>query len=196
MAATIVAGNFDSSSPATQAVEKLVHAGVAPDQVCVFFLNPPGQHATFPVGGDRNESAGATQTDSGAIKGAVVGGAIGLGAGAAAAAATTVAGPIAILAGLGVGAYTGSLAGALSKTGNKAERAANEPKPAAPRDAGMVVAVKISEQAPETLAIDVLREHGAHDIERAHGTWHDGKWEDFDPLSTPRRVEATKRNAS
>ena len=114
MAATIIAGNFENNSQATQAVEKLVHSGVAPDRVCVFFLNPPGQHATFPVGGDRNESPGATQSDTGALKGAAIGGAIGLGAGVA---ASVVAGPIAALAGLGVGAYTGSLAGALNKAG-------------------------------------------------------------------------------
>ena len=60
----------------------------------------------------------------------------------------------------------------------------------------MVVAVKISEQAPETQAIEVLREHGAHDIERAEGRWRDGKWEDFDPLSTPRLVTEKKRGAA
>jgi hypothetical protein len=193
MAATIVAGNFENNGQATQAVEKLVHSGVAPDQVCVYFLSPPGQHAAFPVGGDRDESPGATKSDNGALKGAAVGGAIGLGAGVAASAAL---GPIAALAGLGVGAYTGSLAGALSKTGKSAEKESSTREPAAPRHAGMLVAVKVSEQAPETLAIDVLCEHGARDIERAQGTWHDGKWADFDPLSTPHRVEGLKRNAA
>ncbi|MCI3952095.1 MAG: hypothetical protein K0R53_1592, partial [Burkholderiales bacterium] len=42
MAATIIAGNFENNARATEAVEDLLHSGVAPDQVCVFFLNPPG----------------------------------------------------------------------------------------------------------------------------------------------------------
>ena len=60
---------------------------------------------------------------------------------------------------------------------------------APPRRAGMVVAVNASAQAPEKLAIAVLREHGARDIERAKGTWRQGKWQDFDPLSPPKFVE-------
>lgn len=185
MADTIIAGNFEENTRATEAVKELVGAGVAPDQVCVFFLNPPGQHATFPVGGDRAESPGSRQSDTGALKGAAVGGAAGLAAGVAAAAAL---GPIAVLAGLGVGAYTGSLAGALSKSGKKPEHQAGEPKKPEPRDAGMMVAVRISERASEQRTLDVLKRHGAHDIERAEGTWRHGKWEDFDPLSAPQRV--------
>jgi hypothetical protein len=134
MAATIIAGNFEDNSSATEAVKALVKGGVAPDQVCVFFLNPPGQHDTYPVG------------------------------------------------------YTGALAGALSKTGRRPEKEAGEPASPPPRRAGMVVAVNVSAKAPEKLATDVLRQHGARDIERAHGTWTRGKWEDFDPLSTPQLV--------
>lgn len=188
MADRIIAGNFENGTQATEAVQELVHGGVPPGEVCVFFLNPPGQHATYPVGGDRAESPGARQSDTGAIKGAAIGGAAGLAAGAAAAAATAALGPIAVLAGLGVGAYTGSLAGALSESGKGPEREAGEPRKPEPRRAGMVVAVRISEQAPEDRAIDVLRRHGARDIERAQGTWRNGKWEDFDPLSAPQRV--------
>ena len=190
MADTIIAGNFEDNTRATEAVQELVRSGVAPDQVCVFFLNPPGQHATFPVGGDRAESPGSRQSDTGAAKGAAVGGAAGLAAGAAAAAGTAALGPIAALAGLGVGAYTGALAGALSKSGKEAEREAGEAKTPEPRHAGMVVAVRISERVPEQRAIEVLKRHGARDIERAEGTWRNGKWEDFAPLSAPQRVSA------
>src|SRR5574338_731469 len=187
MADRIVAGNFESNARATEAVEDLVHSGVAPDQVCVSFLNPPGQHAAYPVGGDRNESPGSRQSDTGALKGAAVGGAVGLGVGAAAAAGTAVLGPIAALAALGVGAYTGSLAGALSKSGKSAERDAGQTTKPEPRRAGMVVAIRISEQAPEARVMDVLQRYGARDIEHAQGLWRNGKWEDFDPLSTPQR---------
>jgi hypothetical protein len=192
MAATIIAGNFENNTQATQAVEKLVRSGVAPDRVCVFFLSPPGQHATFPVGGDRNESPGATQSDSGALKGAALGGAIGLGAGAA---ASVLAGPIAVLAGLGVGAYTGSLAGAQNKAGKDESGKAEDRKQETMRHAGMLVAVNVSEQTPDALAIDVLRAHGARDVERAKGAWRDGKWDDFDPLSAPQLVSGKGRAA-
>jgi hypothetical protein len=193
MAATIVAGNFENNSQATQAVEKLVRSGVAPDRVCVFFLSPPGQHATFPIGGDRDESPGATQSDTGALKGAAVGGAIGLGAGAA---ASVLVGPIAVLAGLGVGAYTGSLAGALNTAGKDESGNAKDRKQETIRHAGMLVAVNVSEQTPESLAVDVLSEYGARDIERAKGAWRDGKWDDFDPLSAPQLVSGGKRRAA
>ncbi|MGQ0750731.1 MAG: hypothetical protein ACT4PS_09380 [Betaproteobacteria bacterium] len=189
MAATIIAGNFEDNTRATDAVKALIDDGFAPDQVCVFFLNPPGQHAVYGIGG-RNESPGSRQSDTGALKGAAVGGAVGLGVGAAAAAATATLGPIAALAALGVGAYTGSLVGALSKSGKRAEREAGEPRKPPPRHAGMVVAVNISETIPEKRAVEVLQEHGARDIERATGTWHDGKWEDFDPVSAPQLVHA------
>jgi hypothetical protein len=189
MAAHIIAGNFEDNARATEAVKALVREGVAPDQVCVFFLNPPGQHDRHPVGGDRDESPGATQTDSGAVKGAAVGGAAGLAAGAAAAASTAVLGPIAALAGLGVGAYTGALTGAHSKTGKRAERDAGRAPETPTRRAGMVVAINTSERAPENLAVDVLRRHGARDIERAEGTWQQGKWEDFDPLQPPELIQ-------
>lgn len=189
--ATIIAGNFEDNTHATDAVQALVGAGVAPDQVCVFFLNPPGQHDQYPVGGDRNESPGARQSDTGALKGAALGGTAGLAAGAVAAATTAAVGPIAVLAGLGVGAYTGSLAGALSKTGRGPEKEAGEPASPPPRRAGMVVAVNTSSaKAPERLAIDILQQHGARDIEQAEGAWVRGRWEDFDPLSPPRLVGA------
>jgi len=185
--ASIIAGNFENNARATEAVEELVHSGFAPGDVCVFFLNPPGQHATYPVGGDREESPGARESDAGALKGAAAGGAVGLAAGAAAAAAL---GPIAAFAALGVGAYTGSLVGALGKSGEGPEREAGKSPAREPRHAGMLVAVKLSGRASEDRAIGVLRQYGARDIERAHGTWRDGKWQDFDPLSTPQRVTA------
>ena len=51
-------------------------------------------------------------------------------------------------------------------------------------------------QTPESLAVDVLSEYGARDIERAKGAWRDGKWDDFDPLSAPQLVSRGKRRAA
>jgi hypothetical protein len=49
----------------------------------------------------------------------------------------------------------------------------------------MVVAVALPDPADEARALDVLRQLGAHHIERAEGRVEDGDWVDFDPNSKP-----------
>jgi hypothetical protein len=190
----IIAGRFEQEAQTEQAVAALREQGFAADDVTTFYLNPPGQHATFPVGGDRDASHGATEAHSGALKGAAVGGAIGLGVGAAAA---TLVGPVGALAGASAGAYVGSLAGALGDMGesDSAAKAAGEP-PEAPDDgvpqerpAGFMVAVRAPEYARRVVAANVLQSMGANDVERADGTWQTGKWVDFDPLQAPKLVD-------
>ena len=83
----IIAGRFEQEAQADRAAEALRQQGFAAEDVTVFYLNPPGQHATFPVGGDRDKSHGATHAHSGALKGAAIGGVVGLGVGVAADAA-------------------------------------------------------------------------------------------------------------
>ena len=77
-----------------------------------------------------------------------------------------------------MGAYVGSLAGTLSQTDE-----AEETPPV--RQAGMLVAVSVPDDAHEARAVQVLRALGAHDLERSEGTIVDGDWRDFDPLSSP-----------
>jgi len=55
----------------------------------------------------------------------------------------------------------------------------------APRTAGMLVAVAFTDPAQETRAVDVLRQLGAHHIERAQGNIIGGDWADFDASSLP-----------
>src|SRR5262245_6447874 len=112
--ATIIAANFETETQAERAVEKLNELGFAAERLCSFFLNPPGQHAAFPIGGDRDESPGAEHAEKGAAKGAAIGGAVGLAVGLA---ATPFAGPAAAVGGAGAGAYTGALVGALGTLG-------------------------------------------------------------------------------
>src|SRR5262245_46782468 len=126
---TIIAGRFEEQEGAKAALHALADAGFPQHCRTCFFVNPPGQHDRYPVGGDQDESPGATEADQGALKGAVIGGAIGLGAGLA---ATPLAGPAAAAAGLGVGAYVGSLTGALGNMGDR-------PEP--PRKSGFLAAV-------------------------------------------------------
>src|SRR5262249_9434283 len=57
--ATIIAGRFEQKPEADRAIDVLRRRGFGSDQLNVFYLNPPGQHAKFPVGGDENVSPGA-----------------------------------------------------------------------------------------------------------------------------------------
>src|SRR5262245_29194377 len=116
VSATIIAGRFEEEERAERALRALADAGFPEERRTCFFVNPPGHHDRFPIGGDQDESPGATEADRGALKGAGIGAAIGLGAGLA---ATPFAGPAAVPAGAGVGAYVGSLAGALGSMGNR-----------------------------------------------------------------------------
>lgn len=190
----IIAGRFEQEAQAEQAAAALREQGFAADDVTRFFLNPPGQHAAFPVGGDRDASPGATEADSGALKGAAVGGALGLGVGMAAA---PLVGPIGVLAGAGAGAYVGSLAGALGDMGGSGT--ASRESGASPassgdgvppeRPSGFIVAARAPEYAKRVIAVNVLQAMGAHDVERADGTWQMGQWVDFDPLQAPKLVD-------
>ena len=197
----IIAGRFEQGAQAEAAVAALCHAGFDAADVTTFFVNPAGQHATYPIGGDRDASPGAKHAHTGALKGAAVGTAVGVGVGVA---VSPLMGPAAIVAGAGAGAYAGSLVGALGKMEEKPAAAKPdehvvEPAAtvAAPRDtdtasvrsSGIFVAVRAVEFAKRVAAVNVLRAKGAQDIERADGTWQAGQWIDFDPLKPPLLVD-------
>jgi hypothetical protein len=61
---TIVAGRFETFGQAEKAVRQLMAEGFHQDDTSAFFVNPPGQHAQFPVGGDEyaDAEAGAAGT--------------------------------------------------------------------------------------------------------------------------------------
>jgi hypothetical protein len=99
-----------------------------------------------------------------------------------------------VIAAAGVGAYLGALAGALWVIGRGRRR-----HPAAPiardahpavRQAGVMLALHVSPDR-DALARTVLTQAGGTDVERAQGRWLNGKWEDFDPLTPPRHVDAS-----
>jgi hypothetical protein len=206
----IIAGRFEQETHARDAVEALRREGFPADDVSAFFLNPAGQHATFPIGGDRDASPGATEAHGGAVKGAAVGGAVGLGIGLA---VSPILGPLGPLAGAGAGAYTGSLVGAFREMQDPSggKPTAETPAPDAPiesgvpvhdrdearsdtsqasaRRGGVIVAARAVEHAQRIAAVNVLRSAGAQDIERADGTWEGGRWTDFDPLKAPALID-------
>jgi hypothetical protein len=195
----IIAGRFEQEAQAEGAAAALRHGGFDAADVTVFFVNPARQQATYPIGGDRDASPGATHAHSGALKGAAVGTAVGMGL-----AASPLMGPAAVVAGAGAGAYAGSLVGALGKMEEKPAAAKPDEhvvEPAAtvapPRDtdtafvrsSGIFVAVRAVEFARRVAAVNVLGANGAQDIERADGTWQAGQWIDFDPLKPPLLVD-------
>lgn len=181
--AIIIAGRFEQSTQSDHAIDELFARDFARDDVSVFYVTPAGQHDATPVGGDDATSPGAEL----AHKTAGTGAALGVGAGVVGAAVGAVAGlavPMVAVAALGAaaaGAYSGSLAGAMSGT--------MDPGANAIRHAGMLVAVRTSDDAGADAAIEALRDVGALDIERAEGTWEDGQWTDFDPTRPPHLID-------
>jgi hypothetical protein len=180
--AQILVAQFDDFEAAESAAEDLRALGVAQGDLEVYHLNAPGQHDEFPIGGDEDADRGARKGDEGQIAGAAIGGAAGLVIGAA---AIPVAGPIAAAAGLAVGAYTGSLHGAVSKLGDTPPHAQILTRPAGVRLAAHVLSATDREQL-----LAAFQRHGARSVEEGEGTWRDGSWADFDPVSTPRWVVA------
>ena len=168
---TIIAGRVEQQSQVQDAVGALRNAGFPEDQISSFYVNPPGQHDTYPIGGDRDKSPGAEHSSRGTAGGGALGAAIGI-------AATPLIGPAGALAGGLVGAHVGSLVGTLSQMDE-----ADETPPV--RQSGMLVAISVADDADEARAVQVLRALGAHDLERAEGTIAEGDWRDFDPVSTP-----------
>jgi hypothetical protein len=183
---TIITGRFQQQDQAQEAIVELVRSGFSADQTTSFFVNPPGQHDRYPIGGDEDESPGTQDTATGALSGAAVGGAVGVAVGLA---TLPILGLGAAIAGAGAGAYAGSLVGGLrhldDATGPDDEAATQKPKDdeAPRRKSGMLVAVCAPASAQQASAIRVLRARGAADIEQAEGTFTAGQWSDFNPLT-------------
>jgi hypothetical protein len=184
---TIIAGRFETYAAARQAEAVLKGSDFTANDICTFYVNPPGQHGAYPLGGDEYADKDARKADDDAGKGAALGGAVGVGAGiaaGAAAAAAPAAAAAAVVGAAGAGAYTGSLAGALHGLGddeNKQDAAA----PSEPRKAGVLVAVRAEDDSAALNAREIFKQSGASDVEIAQGTWRDGQWADFDPTAAP-----------
>lgn len=182
---TLIVGRYSQQDEAETALRELVRAGFLARETSLFYVNPQGQHATFPVGGDEDESAGTQEAKSGAVRGAVGG----VGADTLVGVATIpLLGPEGPLLGAAVGAYTGALVGALKNMEEPeapAASAGDNSKPsvdAQPRKAGITLAVAVASPAQREAAIEILGER-AEEMEEAEGTLENGDWIDFDPLA-------------
>ena len=185
MSDAIVAGRFDSFAKAETTAGRLRAQGVAEEDLSMFYVNPPGQHATYPIGGDVAADPGARHAGLGAVSGVLVGATAGAALGAALITLLAVSPPVSLFVLIfttGLAAYAGSLVGALSLTRDGRAEARGGRAPV--RNAGVLLAAHVVPgNAP--LVCDLMRKGGAQDIERAQGHWREGRWADFDPLAPP-----------
>jgi len=183
----IVAGRFTTFDDAEAAIGRLRSNDFVDEDISLFYVNPGGQHARYPIGGDRYADPQARSASFGAGAGVAIGAfagvviAIGL--------SLLVFHSILVLAvAAGVGAYVGSLAGAMWQTRGGGHAPAPDPAhepdgTPKTRESGVLLAVHVSPQTQQQAA-QVLRAAGGMEIERASGRWQDGRWADFDPTRT------------
>lgn len=178
---TIIAGCFEQQDTAQHAIDELEQAGFATGQISSFYVNPAGQHARYPIGGDHDRSPGAQESGKGVLAGAATGGTVGAAVGATTAPVT---GPIGPAVGAMLGAHIGSLVGSMNQMKDDGSGEQQEETPPL-RVAGMYVAVALPDAGMEQQVVDILRSCGAGSVERAQGTIENGDWSDFDPASSP-----------
>src|SRR5207249_3915077 len=151
-------------------------------------------------GGGLTDEAGAIDDASSAAAGAVTGGVVGGAAGLAASlmglaipgiGPIIAAGPIvATLTGAGVGAVAGGLIGGLTDMG--VTRADAEYYAESVRRGGALVTVRADDSRAERAA-EVMRDHGAGDIERRAEQWRERGWSGFNESATPYTSEDVDR---
>jgi len=130
----------------------------------------------------------ASGAATGAVTGGVVGGAAGLAASLMGLAIPGIgpiiaAGPIvATLSGAGVGAVAGGLIGGLTDMGVSESDA--EYYAESVRRGGALVTVRTDDSRAERAA-DIMRDHGAIDIERRAEQWRERGWTGFDEQAAP-----------
>jgi len=157
--ATIIAASLQLQNQAEEAVKQLVLAGFAPDKVTSFFVNPPGQHALYPIGGD--EFSDATE-ESGKN--------------------TAFVEITETLIGVMHHKKPSEHADSAEKSENVSASPAHTQRL---RRAGMLVAVELADQTLQDKVVTLLSQLGATNIEKAEGEIINGEWHNFDPLMEP-----------
>jgi hypothetical protein len=178
---TIIAGRFLQQTEIEHTIEELVRAGFARDRISSFYVNPPGQHDSYPIGGDHAVSPGAHESDKGVAMGAATGAAVGV-------AAAPFLGPVGAVTGGLLGAHVGGLVGSLSQMkerGESGEHAEDADNAVPMRHSGLLLAIAVGDLDDADQAANLLRSMGAVELERAEGTIENGDWTDFDPTATP-----------
>lgn len=184
--ALIIAARFDTFEEAESAAAALMNKGISSDELHTFFVNPAGWHDRYPLGGDRAADPNSKGAPATAVAGAAILGLVGAVLGGAVAWLFS-APALLIVGGVAVGAYIGSLAGAVYSLGRPRQRGrfeAARAKATEGRRAGVLLAVHTTKENQAEIAA-MLRNAGGKEVERAHGRWHQGRWEDFDPTRSP-----------
>src|SRR5512132_3134224 len=188
MAKTIV-GSFDSFNEAQRVSRDLIDDGFLDSDVNVIASNIRGDYKP-------DERAAGTSA-SGAATGGVVGGAAGLAASLMGLAIPGIgpiiaAGPIvATLSGAGVGAVAGGLIGGLTDIGVSKSDA--EYYAESVRRGGALVTVRADGSRAERAA-EIMREHGAVDIERRAEEWRESGWTGWNHEALPYTLEDIERD--
>lgn len=176
---TILVARFQLQEEAEDVARQLLKRGYQQQAMTIFYLNPSGQHALYPLGGDRDKSPGAEETDIGGVKGASVGALVGASLGAVVA---PLGGVVSVPLGTLAGAHIGGLVGSLVSTEEDSPPARNIRQS---RVAGMRLAVALHSAQQEQEVSNLMQAMQAQDIEQTSGEIIGGQWQDFDPLSEP-----------
>jgi hypothetical protein len=199
MAKTVV-GSFDDFEEAQRVAAALEAAGFSRSDISIMGNNSGGRHAPGTSSSTTDTAKAAESTASGAGTGAVAGAVIGGGAGLAASlmglaipgvGPILAAGPIAaVLAGAGVGAVAGGVIGALTHVGVSEDDAHYYAE--AVRRGGALVTLSADDTRAEQAA-EIMRSHGAIDIERRAENWRQSGWQRFDDGAAPLTTEDIER---
>lgn len=202
-----IVGSFDSFEAAKRVSQDLMNEGFRDSDVNVVASNLRGDYAAGaggdsartspPAGGegltkdrvpDQKVADDASGAAAGAVTGGVVGGAAGLAASLMGLAIPGIgpiiaAGPIvATLSGAGVGAVAGGLIGGLTDMGVSKDDA--EYYAESVRRGGALVTVRADDSRAERAA-DIMRDHGAIDIDQRAEQWRERGWTGFSDKADP-----------
>jgi len=171
---TIIAGRFSTLEQAQHCAEQLRGHVMHRDDVKVFFLNPPGQHALFWLGGDAYADSAARPGGQSALAGVAIGAIAGL-AGAALLHVGGFHSPHAWVGVPLVGGYVGALCGALGKMRGDAPEGRGALQQC---ENGVVLAAHVTRRT-RVFAERTMLAAGALSVERTEGAWRHGAWTDF-----------------
>jgi uncharacterized membrane protein len=178
MAKTIVA-SYDSFDEAQRVARELLDEGFEASDLSVVASNVDG---AFMID-ERVKVTDASGTATGAMAGGVLGGAAGLAASLMGLAIpglgpVIAAGPIAAtLSVAGAGVIAGGLIGSLTDLG--VPQADAEAYAEAVRRGGAIVTVRAADEATAHV-VEIMRAHGAIDIDRRTAAWRERGWSGFD----------------
>jgi uncharacterized membrane protein len=194
MIRTIV-GSFDDSRAAHRAAEALIADGFMQQDISVVASNILGDYT--PDGRPLLiDEAPDTDTATGAVAGGMLGGAAALTASLIGLAIPGLGpvvafGPlIAMLTGAGAGAVAGGLVGALAHSGVPQEHATYYAESV--RRGGALVFLRADDSRAERAA-EILREHGAIDLDERVLRWRDTGWRGWDSSAKPYTPEEAER---